>query len=212
MIRLLERRLEQCIASALVTSVDFMPDNKQLLVVDDRSRLRIWAETNDETAAQTLFDKNIEFTSARSKLGFKVSHYLSRRNQQPVCCWDVVTGALVRKVDGAKLLRALPHPSKPIVYLASRQGGLKAWDYAADELRTLSKNSVVDLALLADGVFTIEYPEDTSFKLMDIIQEPRSSLATIRGYSMESGQETITIASTDGSLQSSLSINSGQNQ
>lgn len=194
-----------------IQAVGYMPDQSRIFSIDDSSRLRIWGN-NDELPELTISEKDLQFTNAFPSPDGKFVIAYHDWKPEPIRCFDVMTGKLVHNVDGADMLKIVPNPAKPIAYLASRTGGLKAWNYETNEVNALSTEAVVELASLKDQLFSIEFPAQTSFKSDDFMQVPQESLAVIQRHSMDTGASTVKIVATEGTLTPLLSVNPENNQ
>ena len=190
-----------------VAAVRFVPRGKQLVTIDDSDTVRIWGES-DAVAEKTIHRDGLFFNNcyvspdARFIVTFDESE-----QQQPVCCWDLATGELLRQTPGARRLKVTPHPAKPVLVLGSRSNGLTTWDPEMDELRVVSKDPVTETAVLGDRIFAVQYPSDNGLSGNDWLWQPQKALTSVRIYSLDTGDQIAEVPATDGSYRTRLCTN-----
>ncbi len=123
----LTRRLRQ------TSSVQFActtPDKTRILTVDNQSRLRVWGD--DDLLPQSIIQESgYLFNNCVVSADSKFVITFSDDKASEVRCWELATGKLLHKTEGAAEQQILAHPTKPIVFLGSRSLGLQQWDLEA---------------------------------------------------------------------------------
>ncbi len=203
----LVRRVHQ---ASSVLSACATPDMTRILTVDNASRLRVWAD--DDLLPQSIIQESgYLFNNCVITADSKVVITFNDEKASEVRCWDLATGKLLHKTDGAAAQAVMAHPTKPIAFLGSKEKGLQQWAIDTNILRSISSDSVVNMRLAGNDLVTREFPKNSILPPSEVIKSPVLSLATIRSYTIDSGEKNGEFKIPSATISSNVSIsNDGQ--
>jgi serine/threonine protein kinase/WD40 repeat protein len=197
--------------SSLVRSVRFLPNSDRFVSIDNGDSLRVWGPDN-VVPEKTLRRESIRFNDCYPSFDGRYILTFHHWESQPICCWDVNTGQLIRQSERYETAKVVPHTSQPIVACSSASKGLVVWNFETDTTRSLSSNIVAEVCLVNDRIVTIEIPKGTSLQGHDFIWRPQMPQTSIAIYSAESGERLELIEAQDGSHIGRIAIDAVNHQ
>ncbi|MDX1925435.1 MAG: protein kinase, partial [Pirellulaceae bacterium] len=191
---------------ALVSSVRFLPVDQRIVTVDERSTIRIWGES-ELAAERTLAKENYFFTDCLISSNSKSLVSFHESKSQPICCWDIETGELRFETAGPRAPKVALHSSSNMAYCGSVASGLFAWNLGTGEKIEISPAPVLEIAILADRINTIEMPTSTNFENAESMMRPNKKASVIGVYSTQTNQRLMEIPAAEGLHRNRISVN-----